>query len=147
MASRKKSIKDVIIEKEPIEIEEKDILTEEETKKLEPEEVIEVKAPIVKIKPVKNINKNINKDKNTEEKTGPKYKIGSIVYISKDADADLNGFKLFPQYKKYTYTVEAYDDNTGVYSLRRLNLSLRLKETDIVAPHEKSSSPLIRRQF
>lgn len=143
MASRKKSIKDVIIEKEPIEIEEKDILTEEETKKLEPEEVIEVKAPIVKIKPVKNINK----DKNTEEKTGPKYKIGSIVYISKDADADLNGFKLFPQYKKYTYTVEAYDDNTGVYSLRRLNLSLRLKETDIVAPHEKSSSPLIRRQF
>lgn len=146
MASRKKSIKN-IIEKEPIEIEEKDILTEEETKKLEPEEIIEVKAPIVKIKPVKNINKNINKDKNTEEKTGPKYKIGSIVYISKDADADLNGFKLFPQYKKYTYTVEAYDDNTGVYSLRRLNLSLRLKETDIVAPHEKSSSPLIRRQF
>lgn len=143
MASRKKSTKDVIIEKEPIEIEEKDILTEEETKKLEPEEVIEVKAPIVKIKPVKNINK----DKNTEEKTGPKYKIGSIVYISKDADADLNGFKLFPQYKKYTYTVEAYDDNTDVYSLRRLNLSLRLKETDIVAPHEKSSSPLIRRQF
>ena len=143
MASRKKSIKN-IIEKEP---EEKDILTEEETKKLEPEEIIEVKAPIVKIKPVKNINKNINKDKNTEEKTGPKYKIGSIVYISKDADADLNGFKLFPQYKKYTYTVEAYDDNTGVYSLRRLNLSLRLKETDIVAPHEKSSSPLIRRQF
>ena len=118
-------------------------MTEEETKKLEPEEVIEVKAPIVKIKPVKNINK----DKNTEEKTGPKYKIGSIVYISKDADADLNGFKLFPQYKKYTYTVEAYDDNTDVYSLRRLNLSLRLKETDIVAPHEKSSSPLIRRQF
>lgn len=143
MASRKKSIKN-IIEKEP---EEKDILTEEETKKLEPEEIIEVKAPIVKIKPVKNINKNINKDKNTEEKTGPKYKIGSIVYISKDADADLNGFKLFPQYKKYTYTVEAYDDNTDVYSLRRLNLSLRLKETDIVAPHEKSSSPLIRRQF
>lgn len=137
MASRKKSIKDVIIEKEP---EEKDILTEEETKKLEPEEVIEVKAPIVKIKPVKKIQ-------NIEEKTGPKYKIGSIVYISKDADADLNGFKLFPQYKKYTYTVEAYDDNTGVYSLRRLNLSLRLKETDIVAPHEKSSSPLIRRQF
>lgn len=134
MASRKKSIK---IEKEPIEIEEKDILTEEETKKLEPEEIIEVKAPIVKIKPVKK----------TEEKTGPKYKIGSIVYISKDADADLNGFKLFPQYKKYTYTVEAYDDNTDIYSLRRLNLSLRLKETDIVAPHEKSSSPLIRRQF
>lgn len=136
MASRKKSIKN-IIEKEP---EEKDILTEEETKKLEPEEIIEVKAPIVKIKPVKKIQK-------TEEKTGPKYKIGSIVYISKDADADLNGFKLFPQYKKYTYTVEAYDDNTDVYSLRRLNLSLRLKETDIVAPHEKSSSPLIRRQF
>lgn len=134
MASRKKSLK------EPIEVEEKDILTEEEVKNLKPEEVIEVKAPIVKIKPAKKIQ-------NIEEKTGPKYKVGSIVFVSKDADADLNGFKLFLPYKKYTYTVEAYDQNTGVYSLRRLNLSLKLKESDIVAPHEKSDSSLMRKQF
>lgn len=134
MASRKKSLK------EPIEVEEKDILTEEEVKNLKPEEVIEVKAPVVKIKPAKKIQ-------NIEEKTGPKYKVGSIVFVSKDADADLNGFKLFLPYKKYTYTVEAYDQNTGVYSLRRLNLSLKLKESDIVAPHEKSDSSLMRKQF
>ena len=97
-------------------------------KKLKPEEVVEVKAPKVEVKQ-------------------PKYSIGSIVYISKDADADLNGFKLFPQYKKYTYTVEAYDQNTGVYSLRRLNLSLRLKEELILAPSERAHDPLNRRQF
>ena len=77
----------------------------------------------------------------------PKYAIGSIVYVSKDAEADLNGFKLFPPYKKYTYTVEAYDAISGVYSLRRLNLSLRLKEADIVAPSERAHDPLNRRQF
>ena len=82
-----------------------------------------------------------------EEKPTPKYRIGSVVFVSKDAQADLNGFKLFPPYKKYTYTVEAYDDVTGVYSLRRLNLSLKLKEADIVAPHEKSGDSLTRRQF
>ena len=77
----------------------------------------------------------------------PKYSIGSIVFISKDADADLNGFKLFPQYKKYTYTVEAYDDEKSIYSLRRLNLSLKLKEADIVAPSEREASPLARKQY
>ena len=93
------------------------------------------------------------KDKKTEKKTAktteksPKYAIGSIVYVSKDAEADLNGFKLFPPYKKYTYTVEAYDAISGVYSLRRLNLSLRLKEVDIVAPSERAHDPLNRRQF
>lgn len=140
MASKKKSSNSVkITEQEPVIVEEKDILTEEEAKNLEPEEVIEVKAPIVEVKKTKKAKK--------EEKTGPKYPIGSIVYISKDADADLNGFKLFPQYKKYTYTVEAYNDDTGVYSLRRLNLSLRLKEELILAPSEKSDSSLMRRQF
>ena len=82
-----------------------------------------------------------------ETKKEPKYSIGSIVYISKDADADLNGFKLFPQYKKYTYTVEAYDQNTGVYSLRRLNLSLKLKEELILAPSERAHDSLNRKQF
>ena len=76
-----------------------------------------------------------------------KYPIGSIVFVSKDAEADLNGFKLFPPYKKSTYTVEAYNQFTGVYSLRRLNLSLKLKEADIVAPSERAHDPLNRRQF
>lgn len=90
-------------------------------------------------------------EKQEEPKITPKskikYEIGSIVYISKDADADLNGFKLFPPYKKYTYTVEAYDEISDVYSLRRLNLSLKLKEHDIVAPSERAHDSLNRKQF
>ena len=122
MPSKKKTEQvETITEKEPVIVEEKDIIPEEEAKKLKPEEVVEVKQP--------------------------KYSIGSIVYISKDADADLNGFKLFPQYKKYTYTVEAYDEDTGVYSLRRLNLSLKLKEELILAPSEHAHDSLNRKQF
>ena len=124
MPSKKKTetpVVETITEKEPVIVEEKDIIPEEEAKKLKPEEVVEVKQP--------------------------KYSIGSIVYISKDADADLNGFKLFPQYKKYTYTVEAYDEISGVYSLRRLNLSLKLKEELILAPSERAHDPLNRKQF
>ena len=134
-----------IIEKEPVVIEEKDILTENEVKDLEPEEVVEVKAPIVEIKPAKK-TKKVEKAEKTE-KVGPKYPIGSIVFISKEADADLNGFKLFPQYKKCTYTVEAYDEITGVYSLRRLNLSLRLKEELILAPSERAHDAISKKQF
>ena len=135
MPSKKKTetpvetpVVETITEKEPVIVEEKDIIPEEEAKKLKPEEVVEVKAPKVEVKQ-------------------PKYSIGSIVYISKDADADLNGFKLFPQYKKYTYTVEAYDEDTGVYSLRRLNLSLKLKEELILAPSERAHDSLNRKQF
>ena len=130
MASKKKTETPVetITETEPVIVEEKDIIPEEEAKKLKSEEVAEVKAPKVEVKQ-------------------PKYSIGSIVYISKDADADLNGFKLFPQYKKYTYTVEAYDEDTGVYSLRRLNLSLKLKEELILAPSERAHDSLNRKQF
>ena len=155
MASRKKPITEKlhttedmapqmteIIEKEPVVIEEKDILTENEVKDLEPEEVVEVKAPIVEIKPAKKAKKA-----EKTEKVGPKYPIGSIVFISKEADADLNGFKLFPQYKKCTYTVEAYDEITGVYSLRRLNLSLRLKEELILAPSERAHDAISKKQF
>ena len=138
MASKKKTetpvetpVVETMTEKEPVIIEEKDIIPEEEAKKLKPEEVAEVKAPKVEAK----------------KENQPKYSIGSIVYISKDADADLNGFKLFPQYKKYTYTVEAYDQNTGVYSLRRLNLSLKLKEELILAPSERAHDSLNRKQF
>ena len=124
MPSKKKTetpVVETITEKEPVIVEEKDIIPEEEAKKLKSEEVVEVKQP--------------------------KYSIGSIVYISKDADADLNGFKLFPQYKKYTYTVEAYDEISGVYSLRRLNLSLKLKEELILAPSERAHDSLNRKQF
>ena len=138
MASKKKTetpvetpVVETITEKEPVIVEEKDIIPEEEAKKLKPEEVAEVKAPKVEVK----------------KENQPKYSIGSIVYISKDADADLNGFKLFPQYKKYTYTVEAYDEDTGVYSLRRLNLSLKLKEELILAPSERAHDSLNRKQF
>lgn len=134
-----------IIEKEPVVIEEKDILTENEVKDLEPEEVVEVKAPIVEVKPAKKAKKAEKVEEKT--KNEPKYPIGSIVFISKEADADLNGFKLFPQYKKYTYTVEAYDEITGVYSLRRLNLSLRLKEELILAPSERAHDAISKKQF
>lgn len=134
-----------VIEKEPVVIEEKDVLTENEVKDLEPEEVVEVKAPIVEIKPAKK-TKKVEKTEKTE-KVEPKYPIGSIVFISKEADADLNGFKLFPQYKKCTYTVEAYDEITGVYSLRRLNLSLRLKEELILAPSERAHDAISKKQF
>lgn len=134
-----------IIEKEPVVIEEKDVLTENEVKDLEPEEVVEVKAPIVEVKPAKKAKKVEKVEEKT--KNEPKYPIGSIVFISKEADADLNGFKLFPQYKKCTYTVEAYDEITGVYSLRRLNLSLRLKEELILAPSERAHDAISKKQF
>ena len=91
--------------------------------------------------------KQEEKQEEITPKSKIKYEIGSIVYISKDADADLNGFKLFPPYKKYTYTVEAYDEISDVYSLRRLNLSLKLKENDIVAPSERAHDSLNRKQF
>ena len=126
MASKKKKI----VTQEPVIVEEQNILTEEEIKELQPEEVVEVSAPEVII----------------ESKT-PKYELGAIVFVSKDAEADLNGFKLFPQYKKCTYTVEAYDADTEVYSLRRLNLSLKLKEEFILAPSERAHDPINRRQF
>ena len=150
MASRKKSTKsEEIIEKEPVVINESDIIPEEEAKNIAPEEVTEVKAPEViveKEKTEKKAEKKTEKAVKSTEKS-PKYPVGSIVYVAKEAEADLNGFKLFPPYKKYTYTVEAYDAISGVYSLRRLNLSLRLKEADIVAPHERAHDPINRRQF
>lgn len=140
MASKKKTTKSKeIIEKEPVVINENDIIPEEEAKNIAPEEVTEVKTE-------KKAEKKSEKVAKSTEKL-PKYPVGSIVYVSKEAEADLNGFKLFPPYKKYTYTVEAYDEITGVYSLRRLNLSLKLKEADIVAPGERAHDPLNRRQF
>ena len=150
MASKKKTTKSKeIIEKEPVVINENDIIPEEEAKNIAPEDVTEVKTSEViveKEKTEKKAEKKSEKVVKSTEKLS-KYPVGSIVYVSKEAEADLNGFKLFPPYKKYTYTVEAYDAISGVYSLRRLNLSLRLKEADIVAPGERAHDPLNRRQF
>ena len=153
MASKKKVEKQPtskeIVEKEPVVINENDIIPEEEAKNIASEEVTEVKTPEVTVekeKTEKKAEKKSEKAAKSIEKS-PKYSVGSIVYVAKDAEADLNGFKLFPPYKKYTYTVEAYDAILGVYSLRRLNLSLKLKEADIVAPGERAHDPLNRRQF
>jgi len=119
------------------------------------EEKIEEITPVEET-PVENVENPVEKPEIKEEKPKkevkkaekePKHKIGSIVFVSKDAEADLNGFKLFPQYKKYTYTVEAYDAISDVYTLRRLNLSLKLKEAFILAPEERAHDSLNRRQF
>ena len=107
----------------------------------EEEKITTVEEETTSVEGIKDVKKEEKK-----EKTG-KYAIGSIVYVSKDADADLNGFKLFPQYKHYTYTVEAYDAKSGVYSLRRLNLSLRLPESLIISPDERAHDMINRRQF
>ena len=134
MTSKKKTVKsEEIVEQDPVIINENDIIPEEKAKTLKSDEIKEEITPA----PAKEERK---------EKTG-KYEIGSIVYVSKDADADLNGFKLFPQYKKYTYTVEAYDAKSGVYSLRRLNLSLRLPEALIISPDERAHDMINRKQF
>lgn len=111
------------------------------------EEIVEKQEEIVET--VETVEKPVEKPKKEEKKAEkePKYKVGSIVYVSREAEADLNGFKLFPQYKKYTYTVEAYDAISDVYTLRRLNLSLRLKEAFILAPEERAHDSLNRRQF
>lgn len=152
MASRKKSTKsEEIVAKTEVPVEE--TATDEIVSEVRPEKE---ETPVnVEEKPKKTqkTTKKVEKTQKVEEKTqkveekSPKYPIGSIVFVSKDAEADLNGFKLFPPYKKSTYTVEAYNPISDVYSLRRLNLSLKLKEVDIVAPSERAHDPLNRRQF
>ena len=131
-----------IIEKGDKEMAKKVTKKEEINKEEKITTVEEVKEEISSAEDVKDVKKEEKK----QEKAG-KYAIGSIVYVSKDADADLNGFKLFPQYKKYTYTVEAYDAKSGVYSLRRLNLSLSLPESLIISPDERAHDMINRKQF
>jgi len=133
MAAKKKTTKK--IEEVTPEIEKQEIETTVEPAEV-PAEVIEPEKP----------KKSTKKLDPVPEKT-QKFNIGDIVFISKEADTDLNGFKLFPQYKKYTYTVEAYDAKLGVYTLRRLNLSLKLKEGLILAPSERAHDSINRRQF
>ena len=141
MASRKKSTKsEEIVAKTEVPVEE--TATDEIVSEVRPEK--EETTVNTEEKPKKT--QKSQKTQKVEEKK-PKYPIGSIVFVSKDAEADLNGFKLFPPYKKSTYTVEAYNPISDVYSLRRLNLSLKLKEADIVAPSERAHDPLNRKQF
>lgn len=150
MASKKKVEKtEKIIENEPVIIEEEAVIAPEEVTELKTEDVMEVEAPEVIVEKAPEEKKKGEKAPKQDKKIAktPKYAVGSIVFVSKEAEADLNGFKLFPPYKKYTYTVEAYDADRDVYSLRRLNLSLKLKEADIVAPGERAHDPLNRRQF
>lgn len=145
MASRKKSTKsEEIVAKTEVPVEETatEVATDEIVSEVRPEK--EETTVNIEEKPKKT--QKSQKTQKVEEKK-PKYPIGSIVFVSKDAEADLNGFKLFPPYKKSTYTVEAYNPISDVYSLRRLNLSLKLKETDIVAPSERAHDPLNRKQF
>lgn len=152
MASRKKSTKTEKIVNE-IDSQEVNILNEIDNQEELKENITEQAENITEqteniTEQAEKTNKtNKNNKNNKNNKKLPKFAIGSVVFVSKDAQADLNGFKLFPPYKKYTYTVEAYNEDTGVYSLRRLNLSLRLKESDIVAPGERAHDPLNRRQF
>ncbi len=102
---------------------------------------------VVEAEDVVEINEQEQNKPEQEQKIQPKAKVGEIVYVSRDADSDLNGFKLFPQYKKYTYTVEDYDAKSDVYSLRRANLLLRLKGEFILRPEEKAHDKLNRIQF
>ena len=145
MASRKKSTKsEEIVAKTEVPVEETatEVATDELVSEVRPEK--EETTVNIEEKPKKT--QKSQKTQKVEEKK-PKYPIGSIVFVSKDAEADLNGFKLFPPYKKSTYTVEAYNPISDVYSLRRLNLSLKLKEADIVSPSERAHDPVNRRQF
>lgn len=126
MASRKNKEKKV---------DEKAIVPEGEAETLKKEEIKADKVITKKEKPAHTPS------------IAPKAKIGDIVYVSKEADTDLNGFKLFPQYKKYTYTVEDYNPNTDVYTLRKLNLSLSLNGEFIVRPEERAHDSINRMQF
>ena len=146
MASRKKSTKseEIVAKVEtPVEETATEVATAGLAATVEPEK--EETTVNIEEKPKKTTKKSQKSEKSEEKK--PKYPIGSIVFVSKDAEADLNGFKLFPPYKKSTYTVEAYNPISDVYSLRRLNLSLKLKEADIVSPSERAHDPLNRKQF
>ena len=146
MASRKKSTKsEEVVAKTEVPV--KETATEVATDEIVSEVRPEKEEIIVNVEEKPKKTQKTTKKVEEKTKNEPKYPIGSIVFISKEADADLNGFKLFPQYKKYTYTVEAYDEITGVYSLRRLNLSLRLKEELILAPSERAHDAISKKQF
>ena len=101
-----------------------------------------VKAPVV-------VEAEVEATPEVEKKKeiSPKFKTGDIVYIGKAVESDLNGVGLFPQHKKYTYTVEAYDAKADIYTIRRLNALLLLKGEDLLSPDEKGHDPLHRVQY
>ena len=70
------------------------------------------------------------KSKNKAKKS--KLSIGQVVKIAEHVNITLDGFKLFPEYKKGTYIVDNIEKNIVI--LRRLNLKLRLYEADILIP-------------
>lgn len=140
MAAKKKTTKKVVEEEVIVKAEGLEDIEKEAVVMPEPEKEEKTEEPEIKTK------KSTKKEQSIPAPR-PKYEIGAIVFINKEANADLNGFKLFPQYKKYTYTVEAYDEKSGVYTLRRLNLSLRLTEDLILAPDERAHDMLNRKQF
>lgn len=143
MATKKKTTKKTTKKVEVAPVEEKIVAPVEEIVAPVEEKVEE--TPVIE-EEIKKEEKPVKKEKKSAAK-GPKYPIGSIVFLSKDVSADLNGFKIFPQYKKDTYTVEAYDQNTGVYTLRRLKLLIRLQEGFLVAPDERAHDAVNRKQF
>lgn len=139
MAAKKKTTNKEEIKEEDVLVEKIDTPAEESMTEAAEKEI---PAPVVE----KKVEEKPKKETKTKNKKA-KYEVGSIVYITKDAEADLNGFNLFPQYKKDTYTVEAYDENTGVYTLRRLKLLVKLEERFIVSPDERAQDQINRLQF
>ena len=140
MASKKKPVKKEEIEEVIAPVEE---IVEEKEEKIE-EKVEE--TPVVEEKIEAKPEKKEEKKKSSAK--GPKYPLGSIVYIAKNTLSDLNGFNFsISQYKKETYTVEAYDEDTGVYSVRHLKLLLKLKEAVLVSPDERAHDQINRMQF
>lgn len=115
------------------------------TKIEEPEQIIEEQEVKIEEQEEK-IKEQKPKAKTTKKKTA-KFPIGSIVFVAKEVEADLNGFCLFSQYKKDPYTVEAYEENTDIYTLRRQKLLIRLKESDIMAPDENAHDTLNKIQY
>lgn len=117
------------------------------TKKAEEIEEVLVVEEKIEEKVEKKVEEKKKEEKKPSKKA-PKYAIGSIVYVTKDTEVDLNGFNFaISQYKNSTYTVEAYDENTDVYSLRHLKLLVRLKEANLMAPDEKAHDSVNRIQF
>lgn len=139
MSNKKIEKSEEIVEKE-----QKIVETEQELAK---EQVVEPAEEVKETKTEEPKQEKSKKEVKKQEEIKPKFNIGDIVFISKEAEADLNGFKLFPPYKKYTYTVEAYEPKSDVYTLRRLNLSLRLKGELILAPGERAHDALNKKQY
>lgn len=144
MASKKKSVKTEEIKEKAHELVE-EAKEKELVKTLDEVEAEDtVETPVVEEKE----EKKEDKKKEKSSKKGPKYPAGSIVYITKDTEVDLKGFNLsISQYKNSTYTVEAYNEDTGVYTLRHLKLLLHLKEANLMAPDEKAHDSVNRIQF